>query len=86
MCVGNCLSVCLSVYVCVSICMCVCVKGEQRRSQNRYSPPPGMLPSCDRVAQGVTTSSVGQSMSGSGGGGMFIPVENDVSIIFICTS
>ena len=56
------------------------MKGVQRRHDQRYSPPPGMLPSCDRVSQGVTTLSVGQSISGTGGGGTFIPVEDDVSI------
>jgi len=58
---------CMSVSLCMSVCLCI----------QRYSPPPGMLPSCDRVSQGVTASSVGQS---TGGGGTFIPVEDDVSI------
>jgi len=54
----------------------VCVKGVPRRPQQRCSPPPGTLPTCDRDSQGVTASSVGQS---TGGGGEFIPYEDDVS-------
>jgi len=59
------------------------VKGVQRQHDKRYSPPPGMLPLYDRVTQGVTTLSAGQSISGTGGGGTFIPVEDDVSIRFL---
>jgi len=55
------------------------MKDVQGRDVQRYSPPPGTLPSYDRVSQGVTASSVGQSMSVTGGGGTFIPVEDDVS-------
>jgi len=70
------------VAVFISLCVfAVCVKAEQRRHDPRYSPPPGMLPSCDRLSQGVTALTVSQSTRG---GGLFLPVENDVSTHFCC--
>ena len=70
----------MKLLILLSVLLSVCVKDVQRGRQDSYSPPPGTLPSCDRGSQGVTASSVGQSMSGTGGGGTFIPVEDDVSL------
>ena len=61
----------------------VCIKGVSKRHPERISPPPGTLPSCDGRSQGVTISpaaGVDRSVSDSGRGGTFIPVEDDVSI------
>lgn len=84
LCVYVCL--CVSISVCVYVSLSVSLSVHVCLSMQRYSPPPGMLPSCDRGSQGVTASSVRQS---TGGGGTFIPVEDDVSISSfntICTS
>ena len=59
------------------------VQGASTR-QCRYSPPPGMLPSCDYGSPRATASNVDhpQSVSASsrGIGGTFVPVMDKVSL------